>query len=73
MIKIKNAINIYSDLNDWIDFVILVDDEQLIRASGLIKLYYDAWFDGDSDETIANYISNGLSKYKIEHEIYFRG
>lgn len=73
MIETKTCINVWSDMNTWIDFCIVIGAyEDLSKAEEIIQNAYDDWFACESDETIADYISYHLSIHNIEHEIYFK-
>ena len=73
MLGIKNCINVYSDLNPWIDFCITIaDSKKFDKAQEIIQAAYDEWFSCDVGETIADYISNALTENNIDHEIYFK-
>lgn len=76
MVETKTCINVWSDSNMdssiWIDFCIIVTSKDLTKAEEIVKSAYDDWFVCESCETIVDYISYHLSKYDIEHEIYFK-
>ena len=73
MITTKKCINVYSDMNPWIDFTIVPGFlEDFEKAEEIVLTAYDEWFELDTDETIADYISRILSENKISHEIYFK-
>lgn len=76
MIKVRTCINVYSEMNPWIDFCIVLKDEKDINdATEIIKQAYSEWFSSgnQTDEPIAEYISRRLTDVCIEHEIYFSG
>lgn len=73
MLETKACINIYSELNDWIDFcIVLGANEDLVKAVEIAQKSYNEWFENDSCEPIADYISSCLTKNDIDHEIYFK-
>ena len=73
MIKENICINVYSELNEWIDFCITVNDlYNLQAAKEIIDKAYDEWFNNDICEPIADYICRSLEDKKIEFEIYFK-
>lgn len=73
MLSTKTCINVYSVLNDWIDFCITISAyEDFAKAEEIVQATYNNWFDGDIDEPIADYISQCLTENDIEHEIYFK-
>ena len=74
MIQTKTCINVYSDMNTWIDFCIVVSDKDLDKAEQIIQKAYNDWWElPDAQfETIADWISRCLTKNDIEFEIYFK-
>ena len=74
MIQTKTCINVYSEMNPWIDFCIVISDEKDITdAKEIIEQAYDSWFSAknQTDEPIMKYISRRLTEVCIWHEIYF--
>ena len=77
MIEVKNAINIYSELNPQIDMVFLVSEENMEYVYDLLNQAYDNWFNLELNPElqsvpIGDYLSDELTKANIYHEIYFR-
>lgn len=73
MCETKTCINVYSEMNPWIDFCIVPGfAENLSKAEKIVQSAYDDWFSCESDETIADYISRALTNHGIAHEIYFK-
>ena len=74
MIQKQNCILIYSDMNTWIDFCILVSDKDLNKAKEVIEKAYDDWWTlPDAEfEPIADWVSDKLKENGIEFEIYFK-
>ena len=76
MVKIRTCINVYSEMNPWIDFCIVLENENdIFDAMEIIEQSYDSWFSlgNQTDEPIMDYISRKLTEVCIEHEIYFTG
>lgn len=74
MVRTKTCINIYSEMNPWIDFCIVLENENDISdARKIIEQSYDSWFSAknQTDEPIMEYISRRLNEVCIWHEIYF--
>ena len=74
MVRTKTCINIYSEMNPWIDFCIVLENENDIsNAREIIEQSYDSWFSAknQTDEPIMEYISRRLNEVCIWHEIYF--
>ena len=74
MVRTKTCINVYSEMNPWIDFCIVLENENDISdAMEIIEQSYDSWFSAknQTDEPIMDYISRRLTEVCIEHEIYF--
>ena len=76
MIQKRSCILVYSDMNTWIDFCILVSDKDFNKAMEVTAKAYDDWWDSeeaDSDIPISEYIGMKLTENNIEFEIYFNG
>ena len=74
MVRTKTCINVYSEMNPWIDFCIVLENENEISdAREIIQQSYDSWFSAknQTDEPIMEYISRRLNEVCIWHEIYF--
>ena len=74
MVRTKTCINIYSEMNPWIDFCIVLENEnEILDARKIIEQSYDSWFSAknQTDEPIMEYISRRLNEVCIWHEIYF--
>lgn len=75
MLRVTNCINVYSDMNTWIDFcIILNDDRKLSQAEEIINKSYDEWWElpDAAFEPIADYIGRKLTENGIKFEIYFK-
>ena len=77
MIELRNAINVYSELNPQIDLIFMVSDSNIVRAYDLLKQAYDDWFNLELNPLlqtvpIGDYLSDELNKAGIYHEIYYR-
>ena len=73
MVQIRTCINVYSDLNPWIDFVIITDDSEDIKtAEEIVQKAEDDWWKDKEDEPIAEYIGRRLYENGIEFEVYFK-
>ena len=74
MVRTKTCINVYSEMNPWIDFCIVLENENdILDAREIIQQSYDSWFSAknQTDEPIMEYISRRLMEVCIWHEIYF--
>ena len=74
MVRTKTCINIYSEMNPWIDFCIVLENENDISdAREIIEQSYASWFStkNQTDEPIMECISRRLNEVCIWHEIYF--
>ena len=75
MTRQVQAINVYSQLNDWIDFVVILENqEETEKAEEIINKAADRWFEDADDicDTFADYVCFELTKAKIKHDIYFK-
>ena len=75
MIQTKTCINVYSDMNTWIDFCIVIGVyEDFAKAEEIVQKAYNDWWElpDEQFEPIADYISRCLMENEIEFEIYFK-
>jgi hypothetical protein len=75
MIETKTCINVYSYMNTWIDFCVVIGAyENLKEAEEVVQKAYDDWWELEDAafEPIADYISRCLYENDIEFEIYFK-
>lgn len=73
MLETKTCINVYSETNPWIDFCIVIGAyEDFTKAEEIVQDAYDEWFENESDEPIAEYISQRLIENEIYPEVYFK-
>lgn len=74
MIETKTCINVWSDMNTWIDFCIIVLPKDYFMAEKIIRKAYDDWWELEDAafEPIADYVSRCLNENGIEFEIYFK-
>lgn len=73
MTRTITGINLYSDMNPWIDFIVVLENlKDYEQAEEIISQAFDEWNDGDLMETISEYICEKLKKNGIEHEVYFK-
>lgn len=73
MIETKTCINVWSDMNTWINFCILVEND-FEKAEEIVKKAYDDWWELDDAqfESLGDYVSRCLYENGIEFEIYFK-
>ena len=76
MIRTVEAIHIYSELNEWIEYVVILEDAgQTDEAIRIINNAYNMWFETENEDVafipIGEFISSELHKANIEHTIYF--
>ena len=74
MIKKRNCILVYSDMNTWIDFCILVSDKDFNKAMKVTAKAYDDWWElpDVQFEPLADWVSRCLTENDIEFEIFFK-
>ena len=73
MIETKTCINVWSDMNTWIAFCILVDND-FNKAEEIVRKAYDDWWELEDAqfEPLGDYVSRCLYESGIEFEIYFK-
>ena len=75
MIETKTCINVWSDMNTWIDFCVVIGAyENFEEAEEIVRKAYDDWWELEDAafEPIADYVSRCLYENGIEFEIYFK-
>ena len=70
MIEKQSCIHVYSELNEWIDLCILVNDDDYNKAIDIVQSSYDDWFENDSCDTILDHILDSLTENGIECKAY---
>lgn len=74
-LRTTKCINVFSDMNTWIDFVIIpCNNKDFTKAEEIInKAYDDWWILPDAQfEPIADWICRCLDNNDIEFEIFFK-
>jgi hypothetical protein len=74
MIERKQCISVWSDMNTWLDFCIMVSESDLQKAEEIIRKAYDEWWDlpDIQFEPLADWICRNLNRNEIEYDIYFK-
>lgn len=75
MVQPTSGFHVYSDLNTWIDFMIVIGSyEDFTEAEEIIKKAEDTyWTDEDAEsETMADWIGRKLEDNDISFEIFFK-
>lgn len=70
----RKCINVWSDMNTWIDFCILVSEPDFEVARAIIEKAYNEWWElPDAQfEPLADCMGICLKECGIEYEIYFK-
>ena len=73
MIQKRNCILVYSDMNTWIDFCILVSDKDFNKAMEVTAKAQDDGGESPDAEflPIAEYIGNWLKENGIKFDMYY--
>ena len=74
MIEKRSCINVWSDMNTWIDFCILVGEQVSEKAQRIIEKAYEDWWELPDEifEPLADYVCRCLARNEIVYEIYFK-
>lgn len=76
MVIERRCINLYSDMNPWMDLVILVNDEDFDKAKEVTeKAFDDFWNDPKVEEecwAYGDWVEWKLKEVNIKCEMYFR-
>ena len=76
MLKTNTCINVYSEMNPFIDFCIIIGAyENLSKAEEIVQKAYDDWWELEDAYSmpIADYIGSKLKENDIEFDVYFKG
>ena len=74
-LRITKCINVFSDMNTWIDFVIIpCNNEDFTKAEEIVSKAYDDWWTVPEAEfePIGDWVSRCLTENDIEFDIYFK-
>ena len=74
-LRITKCINVFSDMNTGIDFVIIpCNNEDFTKAEEIVSKAYDDWWTvPDAEfEPIGDWVSRCLTENDIEFDIYFK-
>ena len=75
MVQTTTGINVFSDMNTWIDFIIIpCKSKDFTKAEEIVSKAYDDWWTlPDAEfEPIADWVSRCLTENDIEFDIYFK-
>lgn len=75
IVRVINGINVFSDMNTWIDFVIIpCKSEDFNKAKEVAEKAFDDWWTAPEAECepIGDWVSDKLKENNIEFEIYFK-
>ncbi|WP_346991269.1 hypothetical protein [Agathobacter rectalis] len=77
MVVERRCINLYSDMNSWMDLVLLVNDEDFDKAKEVTeKAFDDFWNDPKVEEECwcyGDWVGWKLKEAGIKYNMYFRG
>lgn len=65
------AIHCFSDLNPWMDCIVLVNEYDADRAERLIKMAIDRLWDDATDECYGDLIEHNLADAEIDYAIKY--
>lgn len=77
-IQKEPVFRVYSDLNDQIDFIVLVENqEDLEKVQDIINQAWDNWWDLEENPDlqsipVGDYIAEELTKGNVDFEIYYK-
>ena len=63
-------LQLYSPLNDWINYIFIVPIEAANSAFNIIQSAFDDWNSLDTSITVSDYITAELSASDITCEVY---
>ena len=70
----KTVINVYSEINDWMDCLVTVKTEDAPVATGVLeKAWTSYWEDPEAeDQCYGDWLDWALQQAGIEHEMYYK-
>lgn len=74
MVSIISGINVWSDMNSWIEFIVVPTIHiNFDKAKDIVNDAYDSYWEDESanDETMVDWVRSKLDKEGIEYDIYF--
>lgn len=74
MINTNGLIEIYSDMNPWMDFIISVKDTDFEKAKTVSEEAFDSYWDDSEAEcvTLSEWVGMKMYDNGIECEMYFK-
>ena len=74
MITTGGLINVYSDMNSWMDYVISVYGgmEKFTKAKEIIDKAFNSWFEDAESTTMADWIKEKLDAAGITYDFYYK-
>lgn len=76
MIQIRNdtCIEVYSDMNEWMDCVFLVAEADKDAAEKVLKAAFDDYWDDEEahDACYGDWLELRMKKAKINYEVFYR-
>ncbi|WP_295356855.1 hypothetical protein [uncultured Succiniclasticum sp.] len=70
----KSHINVYSDMNDWMDVTFTVDDKDRADAVQTLRKAYDDWFEPVPEaecECYGDWLEAAMKEAGIEYEVSY--
>lgn len=69
------VINVYSEMNSWIDCLVVVSTEDAPMTTGVLEKAFDEWCEPTEeahDQCYGDWLEWALQEAGIEHEIYYK-
>lgn len=73
-IEKRICINVFSDMDTWTDFCILVSDKDLAETEKIVRKAYENWYElpDEEFEPLDDYVIRCLKENHIKFEIYYK-
>lgn len=74
-VRALSCINVCSNMNPWIDFVIIPLELDFAHVEDIVNDAYYTWWDNEEigcNIPLAEYIEMRLRENEVEYEIYFK-
>lgn len=75
MVQTTNCINVYSEMNTWLDFcIVITNHEDFAKAEEIVRKAHNDWWESPDEncDPIAEWIGRSLIDNDIDFEIYFK-
>lgn len=66
----KVPVHVFSTINEWMDYVFIVDKENAEKAAEILDTAFSDWFNTGTSEAYGDWLCEALTNAGIEHEMF---